>query len=172
MQRPPWFDFERLHGRLFEKGDLKYVILQLVSERPAHGYEVIKALEERFGGMYTPSAGAVYPTLQLLEDMGYVTSTPQDGKRVFSITDEGKMFLEEQKDVVEGIRQRTSSWWNPHLRDELHEMKHDVRDLLRLIFRHGSRPFNNPETIKRVRGVIDNARKEIETILHGQDAAP
>jgi DNA-binding PadR family transcriptional regulator len=171
MQRPPWFDFERLHGRLFEKGDLKYVILQLVSERPAHGYEVIKALEERFGGMYTPSAGAVYPTLQMLEDMGYVTSTQQDGKRVFSITDEGKTFLEEQKETVEGIRQRTSSWWNPHLRGELHEMKHELRDLAGLIFRRGGRPFNNPETIKRVRGVIENARKEIESIIRGQDAA-
>jgi DNA-binding PadR family transcriptional regulator len=89
MQRP-WFDFERFHGRLFEKGDLKYVVLQLLSERAAHGYEVIKALEERFGGMYTPSAGAVYPTLQMLEDMGYVTSEQQDGKRVYSITDEGR----------------------------------------------------------------------------------
>ena len=81
MQRPPWFDFDRLHGRLFEKGDLKYVILQLLSERSAHGYEVIRALEERFGGMYTPSAGAVYPTLQMLEDMEYVSSTQQDGKK-------------------------------------------------------------------------------------------
>ncbi len=169
MQRPPWFDFEHLHGRLFEKGDLKYVILQLLSERPAHGYEVIKALEERFGGMYTPSAGAVYPTLQLLEDMGYVTSTPQDGKRVFSITDEGKTFLEEQKEVVEGIRQRTSSWWNPHLRGELHEMKHELHDLMSAMRR--GRPFGDPETVRRVRAVIENARKEIEAILRGQDAA-
>jgi DNA-binding PadR family transcriptional regulator len=169
MQRPPWFDFERLHGRLFEKGDLKYVILQLLSERPAHGYEVIKALEERFGGMYTPSAGAVYPTLQMLEDMGYVTPTPQDGKRVYSITEEGKSFLEEQKETVDSIRERTSSWWNPHLRSELHDMKHELRDLAGALS-HRGRALSSPETIKRVRGVIENARKEIEGIFREQDA--
>lgn len=163
MQRPPWFDFDRIHGRLFEKGDLKYVILQLVSERPVHGYEVIRALEERFGG-YTPSAGAVYPTLQMLEDMAYVTSTQQDGKRVYSITDEGRRFLEEQKEVVEGIRRRTSSWWNPRLRDEMHGMKHDFQDFAHTMRRRG-RAYTNPETIRRIREVIGRARQEIEEIL-------
>ena len=163
MHRPPWFDFERAHGRLFEKGDLKYVILQLLSERPAHGYEVIRALEERFGG-YTPSAGAVYPTLQMLEDMEYVTSTQQDTKKVYSITDEGRRFLEEQKEVVEGIKQRTSSWWNPRLRDEMHEMRHDLQDFAHTM-RHRGRAFTNPETIRRIREVIGRARREIEDIL-------
>ena len=163
MQRP-WFDSERFHGRLFEKGDLKYVILQLLSERPAHGYEVIRALEERFGG-YTPSAGAVYPTLQMLEDMEYVTSEQQGGKKVYSITDEGRRFLEEQKEVVEGIRQRTSSWWsNPHLRDEMHEMKHEMQDFARTM-RHRGKAFTNPETIRRIREVIGRAHREIEDIL-------
>jgi DNA-binding PadR family transcriptional regulator len=170
MQRPPWFDFDRLHGRLFEKGDLKYVVLQLLSERAAHGYEVIRALEERFGGMYTPSAGAVYPTLQMLEDMGYVTSTQQDGKRVYSITDEGRAFLEEQKEVVEGIRKRTSSWWNPHMRDELHEMKHEMQDFAHTL-RHRGRHFTDADTIRRIREVIGRARREIDEILREQKPA-
>ncbi len=169
MQRHGWFDHERMHGRLFERGDLKYVILQLLSERPAHGYEVIKALEERFGG-YTPSAGAVYPTLQMLEDMSYVTPTPQDGKRVYTITDEGKAFLEQQKEVVDGIRERTSSWWNPNLRNELHEMKHDIHDLMGAM-RRGRPFFSDPETVKRLRAVIEKARNEIETIIRGQEAS-
>ena len=122
----PGLTTTRLHGRLFEKGDLKYVILQLLSERPAHGYEVIRALEERFGGMYTPSAGAVYPTLQMLEDMEYVSSMQQDSKRVYSITDAGRKFLEEQKETVENIRKRTGSWWhNPELRSET--ARHEAR---------------------------------------------
>jgi DNA-binding PadR family transcriptional regulator len=165
MERP-WFDFDRLHGRLFERGDLKYVILQLLSERPAHGYEVIRALEERFGG-YTASAGAVYPTLQMLEDMEYVTSAQQDGKKVYSITEEGRRFLEEQKDVVEGIRQRTSSWWNPRLRSELRDMKHELQDLGRALGRRAGRPITDPETIRRIRDVIGRARKEIDDILRG-----
>ena len=163
--RHPWFDFDRLHGRLFERGDLKYVVLQLLSERPAHGYEVIRALEERFSGMYTPSAGAVYPTLQMLEDLGYVTAEQQDGKRVYSITEEGRGFLVEQKDVVEGIRLRTKSWWNPHVRSELHDMKHELQDFGRVLSRRTGRRFTDPDAIKRIREVIGRARREIEEIL-------
>ncbi len=160
----PWFDFDRLHSRLFERGDLKYVILQLLSERPAHGYEVIRALEERFSGMYTPSAGAVYPTLQMLEDLGYVTVAAQDGKKVYSITEEGQRFLVEQKEVVEGIQNRTNSWWNPRLRGELRDMKHELQDLSRALSRRGRR-FTDPETIRRIREAIGRARQEIEDIL-------
>ena len=165
MHGPPWFDHERLHGRLFEKGDLKYVILQLLSEHPAHGYEVIRALEERFGGMYTPSAGAVYPTLQMLEDMDYVTSAQQDSKRVYSITDVGRKFLEDQKDIVENIRKRTGSWWrNPRLRDEMHEMRQELHDFAHTLRRQKA-TLSNPETVKRIREVVGRARREIEGIL-------
>src|SRR5262245_30800963 len=85
--------FEGLRDRIFEKGDLKSVILQLLKEKPRHGYEVIRALEERFGGFYSPSPGAVYPTLQMLEDLGYTSVVSQDGKKVYTITDEGLKFL-------------------------------------------------------------------------------
>jgi DNA-binding PadR family transcriptional regulator len=160
----PWFDFDRLHGRLFAKGDLKYVILQLLSERPAHGYEVMRALEERFSGMYTPSAGAVYPTLQLLEDMGYVSPAQEDGKKVYSITEEGRAFLEQQKDVVDGIRHRTRAWWNPQIRKELHEMKHELQDLGRALGRR-TRPLTDPDSIRKIRDIIGRARHDIEEIL-------
>ena len=166
----PWFDSERLHGRLFEKGDLKYVILQLLSEWPAHGYEVIRALEERFGGMYTPSAGAVYPTLQMLEDMEYVSSTQQDGKRVYTVTEEGRRFLEEQKEVLDGIKQRTSSWWNPRVRVELHDMKHELQDFAHTL-RHRGRHYTDPGTIRRIREVIGRARREIDEILREEKPA-
>src|SRR3990172_691847 len=66
-------------GRVFEQGDLKYVILKLLAEKPRHGYEIIKELEERFGGTYAPSAGTVYPTLALLEDLGYASVAPEGG---------------------------------------------------------------------------------------------
>ena len=76
-----FFQWERKF-RLFEKGDLKYVILDLLKDKPSHGYEIIRALEERFHGFYSPSAGSIYPTLQLLEDMGHVKSSEADGKKV------------------------------------------------------------------------------------------
>ena len=69
---------------MFESGEVKFVILRLLKEKPRHGYEVIKALEEKLGGYYTPSAGTVYPTLQLLEDEGYVRAVETEGKKVYS----------------------------------------------------------------------------------------
>src|ERR671933_2282623 len=91
------FGFDPRRGRVFGKGDLKYVILDLLKDRPAHGYEVMRALEERFRGFYSPSPGSVYPTLQMLEDLGYVSSRQRDGKKVYQITDEGRSFLEENR---------------------------------------------------------------------------
>src|SRR5215212_2468308 len=70
-------------NQMFESGEVKFVILRLLKEKPRHGYEVIKALEEKMGGCYTPSAGTVYPTLQLLEDQGYIKGIDTDGKKVY-----------------------------------------------------------------------------------------
>src|SRR5229473_6224987 len=76
---------EHLRERIFGKGDLKYVILDLLKDQPRHGYDIIRALEERMRRRYRPSPGSVYPTLQMLEDLGYVTSSQQEGKKVYSI---------------------------------------------------------------------------------------
>ncbi len=80
---------------MFERGYLKYALLELLKERPKHGYEMMKELEERMGGFYAPSAGAIYPTLQLLEDRGWVTSEALEGKKVYRITAEGAKALDE-----------------------------------------------------------------------------
>ncbi len=102
--------FER-RTRLFKKGDMKYVILELLKDKSSHGYELTTELEDRFHGLYSPSAGSVYPVLQLLEDMGYVTSNAEDGKKVYTITDTGRKFLEEQKETIEKIGERLRGWW-------------------------------------------------------------
>jgi len=91
---------------MFESGEVKFVILRLLREKPRHGYEIIKALEERFAGCYSPSAGTVYPTLQLLEDQGYVRAVEEDGKKVYHLTPEGSAFLDENRDAIEDIFDR------------------------------------------------------------------
>ena len=68
--------------RLFGRGDMKFLLLDLLRERPKHGYEMIKELEGRFAGFYSPSPGTVYPTLQMLEDRGYVRSVNENGKQI------------------------------------------------------------------------------------------
>jgi DNA-binding PadR family transcriptional regulator len=104
----PWGPWPR--ERLMGRGDLKYVILDLLKDRPMHGYEVLRALQDRFGGFYAPSPGAVYPTLQMLEDMGYLTSTQQEGKRVYALTEEGRAFLERGQATLKEVEERFGDW--------------------------------------------------------------
>lgn len=115
-----WFGFES-HGhgpepwgwrrRFFESGEVRLAILSLLAERPMHGYELMKEMEARSGGMYRASAGTIYPNLQQLEDEGLVRmETRKDGKRVCSITDAGRKALEEDAPGVERIWSRASAW--------------------------------------------------------------
>ena len=93
--------------RIFDQGDLRFVILKLISESPSHGYEIIKAIEEKVGGAYSPSPGVIYPTLTLLEELGYVTvEDGGGGKKLYRITEAGTAALQEKKAVVDGIFRR------------------------------------------------------------------
>src|SRR5437016_4862091 len=87
----------------FESGDMKYVILKLVKDKPRHGYEVMKELEDQMHGCYSPSPGTVYPTLQWLEDEGLVVAKDVEGKKVYEITDAGRKFLDEHRAMVDDI---------------------------------------------------------------------
>ena len=94
-------------GRVFGHGEMRLVILQLLSENHAHGYELIKSIEERLNGAYAPSPGLIYPTLTLLEELGYLSSEAgEDSKRSYSITEEGREFLKFSKNKVDHIFER------------------------------------------------------------------
>jgi DNA-binding PadR family transcriptional regulator len=84
-------------------GDLRLIALKLLEEQPRHGYDIIRALEERSSGFYSPSPGVVYPTLTYLEEAGYATSATEGNKKVFSITDEGRAHLAENRVAVEHV---------------------------------------------------------------------
>lgn len=158
-QSPPY-------RRLFEKGDLKYIILNLVKDKPSHGYEIMRDLEDYCHGLYYPSAGSVYPTLQMLEDMGYVSSSERDGKKVYTITEEGNKFLDENREIVDKIKAQVKEWWGPHKPEDFQDSMQEFRNLWQLI---GRRPIH-PGTEKwgRIRDVISRARREIEDII-GKD---
>jgi DNA-binding PadR family transcriptional regulator len=90
--------------RMFEQGDLRLVLLALISEKASHGYELIKAIEERLAGVYSPSPGVVYPTLTFLEEAGFTTVTPEaGGKKLYAITPEGTAELGRNKAEVEKL---------------------------------------------------------------------
>src|SRR5262249_45244968 len=101
-----WRGRFRRRQQIFGSGGGKYVILRLLKEKPPHGYGAMKASEGGYGGWYVPSAGTVYPTLQLLEDQGYVRAVETEGKKVYHITAEGEAFLHEHRAVADDIFER------------------------------------------------------------------
>jgi DNA-binding PadR family transcriptional regulator len=152
--------------RIFHKGDFKYIILDLLKDKPRHGYEIIRDLEERFSGFYAPSPGAVYPTLQWLEETGYVTSVQQDGKKVYTITDEGRRFLTEKEKETEEIKTHMKNWWGSwgsEFRDEMHDVMHSLGDLGRMIGQQARKA--GKEKLPLVKDALSNAYKEIEKIF-------
>jgi len=94
-------------GRVFDHGDLRWVVLGLLAEKPRYGYDIIKELEERVGGEYSPSPGVVYPTLTLLEEMGLATISEQTGNRkLYTLTPEGQAEYQRNKALIDGIMAR------------------------------------------------------------------
>ena len=96
-------------GRMLAQGDLRLIALALIAEQPRHGYEIIKLLDEKTSGWYSPSPGIVYPTLTYLEEAGYVTAQADGAKKLYSITDEGRAHLDENRDFVDAVLERMSA---------------------------------------------------------------
>ena len=90
-------------GRKLSSGDLQIVILAMLSDRPSHGYELIKAIEERSGGFYSPSPGVIYPALTYLEEVGYASVVSEGAKKQYSITKEGAAFLKDNRESADAI---------------------------------------------------------------------
>ena len=147
----------------FQKGDLKYVILGLINDNPRHGYEIIRILEEHSHGLYTPSPGAIYPTLQLLEEMGYIEVAHQDTRKIYQITDEGKQFLADREQFAEGIKQQMKDHWSTKNTREMQETMAEIGRMGRLI----GRRFRHMDTDKgrRIREVVAQSYRDIENIL-------
>jgi DNA-binding PadR family transcriptional regulator len=94
--------------KMFEAGALRYIVLQMIAEQPRHGYDIIKAIEERLGGGYAPSPGVIYPLLAMLEDLGHVVVTQEGNKKLHTITPEGQAFLDENRGFVKAVNARMS----------------------------------------------------------------
>ena len=156
--RPPFF-FKPGHGRPFQKGDFKYIILQYLKDKPSYGYEIIRALQERFHSFYIPSPGTVYPTLQMLEEMGYVTASEEEGKKVYTITDEGRQFLDEEKEFEERMRGQIKNWWNPENIGDISKTMHEFDKLAHLL-KHSVRTAD-VKKLNRIRKILSRTYNEI-----------
>ena len=97
-------------GRMLGDGDLRLIALALIEQEPRHGYDIIKALEERSGGFYSPSPGVVYPTLTYLEEAGQVTTKAEGNKKVYTIAEPGIAHLNENRETVEALLEQMESF--------------------------------------------------------------
>jgi len=155
----------RRRQQMFESGEMKYVILRLVKEKPRHGYEVIKALEEKFGGWYSPSAGTVYPTLQLLEDQGYVRVVEEEGKKVYHITPEGEAFLEEHRDVLDDIIDRVRDVVRDLAGGTMADLNEAFARMARMAYKQAWNTGSDDERTQKVVEILRRAVKEMEETL-------
>ncbi len=150
-------------GRMFEQGDLRFVVLKLISEKPSYGYEIIKAIEDRLGGAYAPSPGIVYPTLTLLEELGYIAVQETDGARkLYAITPEGKASLDQNKATVDAIFTRMAEINERHgggPAPQILRAMENLRTALRLRLSQG--PLNS-EQIAAIARTLDDAANSVE----------
>ena len=150
-------------GRFFAHGDLRLLVLTLVAEKPRHGYEIIKAIEDRVAGAYTPSPGVIYPTLTLLEELGYVTVTAADGKKLHEITGTGRAFLDANQPTLAAILVRMDAAVRAAgdaPAPQIHRASENLKLALRL---RTARPLTDDQ-IASIATALDTAATAIERI--------
>ncbi|MBV8370233.1 MAG: PadR family transcriptional regulator [Candidatus Eremiobacteraeota bacterium] len=155
-----WFGHGKDYGweagwiQRMRRGDVKFAILEVLAQGPQHGYEIMHAIAERRGAK--PSPGSVYPTLQMLEDGGFVTSDQVDGKRVYTITDAGRELL---------ANRGTEATDGDEVDDEPSSRQRIRESAMKLGAAVMSVRNSDDKTLDRVREILDKARKEIYAIL-------
>jgi DNA-binding PadR family transcriptional regulator len=138
------------------RGDVRSAILALLDDRPMHGYEMIQELDERTGGRWKPSAGSIYPTLQLLEDEGLVSSEQVDGKRVYSLTEAGQEQVPERTDDTRPWEQADPDSPRFEIRSELLQ----TRDAAKQIARAG-----DESQLTKAATILKDARRRLYSLL-------
>ena len=179
MPKPPWappfkggpFPWQWFghHGPRAERGDLRYLILDAISEQPRHGYEVMQVIEERSGGSYRPSPGVVYPTLQMLEEMGHADVKKERGRKVYSITEAGREELDAHQEEVEEAYERVGGAMWDKLASEFTSLGEEVQRLFSEVGRAASRGTLNSERMQQVRRTMKRAVDEVKRILRRRE---
>ena len=150
--------------RLFDAGDIKLVILKLLSEQPSYGYQLIKTMEQRLSGGYTPSAGVIYPTLTMLEEEGLASASSENNKKVYSVTPEGMEYLEANKERIEQLFDRLEETGRGFERGRSPELLKAFMNLRGSVVARLSRTSVTPEQIRKIKEAIDAAAKSIDEL--------
>jgi DNA-binding PadR family transcriptional regulator len=152
-------------GRFFGSGEVRLALLSLLADEPMHGYELMKRLEERSGGVYRASAGTIYPTLQQLEDEGQIVSESLSGKRVYKLTEAGRGELKERDETVRQIWRRARRWedWRGALDPDSAEIRGPAERLVKAAFRAVAGE-QATQRIERVREILLRALRDLEEL--------
>ncbi len=160
----------RNSGLKAKRGEVRFVLLDALRGEPKYGYDVIKALEERSAGQYIPSPGAVYPTLQYLVDLGWVTATFENGRRNYRLSESGEAELIERAEDIEAFWNRFKVPVQTAASEaETGFVEEDLEHLGRTVW-NGVRHFSDEgdmEGVRRIRAAIENCRNEIRRIITG-----
>ena len=149
---------------MFDAGDIKLVILKLLSEQPSYGYQLIKTMEERLAGGYTPSAGVIYPTLTLLEEEGLATASAENNKKVYSVTPDGIQYLEANKQQVKELFERLEETGRGFERGRSPEIMKAFMNLRGAVGARISRENVKPEQIRKITEAINAAARAIDEL--------
>lgn len=151
--------------RMFESGELQLVILHLLAEEPSYGYQLIKTMEERLSGGYTPSPGVVYPTLTLLEEEGFTTgTTSESGKKIYTVTEEGKKHLEANRRRIEQVLGRLEQAGRGFERGRSPVLMRSFMNLRGAVEARVQREGLTPEHLKKVVEAINTAARTIDEL--------
>jgi DNA-binding PadR family transcriptional regulator len=148
-------------GRLFDYGELRLLVLAMIAEQPRHGYELIKLIEERFGGSYTPSPGVIYPTLSWLEDMGYAAiDAAETGRKSYTITAEGRDFLATSRAAADELMSRIAAEGGAgHTPAPVVRAMENLKLAMRLRLKRGAL---DPAAAETIAGALDAAAQTVE----------
>jgi DNA-binding PadR family transcriptional regulator len=152
-------------GRMFAQGELRLALLALIAENPSHGYELIKGIEEMTGGGYAPSPGAVYPTLQLLEDEGAIAEADAEGsKKPYAVTPQGEAELEERKTEVAELMRRLGRHGERTTTVRSHDVFRAMGNLGSVLKNRAKAGKLDEATINEIVDMIDEMAKRIERL--------
>jgi DNA-binding PadR family transcriptional regulator len=147
--------------RMFDPGALRLVVLGLIAEEPRHGYDIIKALEAKFQGSYSPSPGAIYPMLQMLEEADLVISEAHGNKRLYRITEQGRAYLQENAEELARINAQIDE---VSAEDGEISLGDEVRAVAKAVFMRLRRGQFTPEQARKVRDILRKMRRDIEDL--------
>jgi DNA-binding PadR family transcriptional regulator len=168
FRRPWWAGAMDERTPRAERGEIRYLVLDAIRERPRHGYEVIQHIEQRAGGTYRPSPGVIYPTLQMLEELGQARVAETDGRKAYEITDEGRKELEQNARAVDDFYQRFDEEPESHAED-FAELMWRVARLVKTFKRAARQGRMSPDVMRGIRTVLDTALSGIEDVLAGKN---